>query len=505
MDLSGGAVLEDLDGDGLIDVFTSSWDTSVALKYHKNRGDGGFENLSSSAGLEGLYGGLNLLSGDYDSDGWVDVLVLRGAWLFGARGQIPKSLLQNRGGKRFLDVTIRAGLNEQSYPSQAAGYADYDLDGDLDLYLGAEANGESAFPGQLYRNRGDGTFEDVARAARVENVRFAKGVTWGDYDADRWPDLYVTNLNGKNRLYRNRGDGTFEDVAEKLGVTKPTNSFPTWFWDFDNDGALDLFASCYELVDPQDSLRLGPVAGSYLGVEPAELAALYRGDGKGGFSDVAEARNLKRLTLPMGANFGDLDNDGWLDFYLGTGYPAYDGLIPNVLYWNRGGEKFLDVSAAAGVGHLQKGHGVALADLDEDGDLDLFEQMGGAYPGDGFGDVLFENPGTEQRWLKLDLVGTRSNRSAIGTRVHAELVEQGKTRHLWRWVGTGGSFGCNPLRVHLGLGAAERVERLEIYWPASDTTQTFRELAAGATLEIVEGRDSYRRLERPAFRLGAAR
>jgi hypothetical protein len=502
MNLSGGAILEDLDGDGLIDVFTSSWDTAVALKYHRNRGDGTFENVSERANLAGLYGGLNLLSGDYDSDGWTDVLVLRGAWLFGARGQIPKSLLQNRGGQSFLDVTIRAGMNEQYYPSQAAGYSDYDLDGDLDLYMGSEANGESPFPGQLFQNQGDGTFRDVARAARVENVRFAKGVAWGDYDADRWPDLYVTNLNGKNRLYKNLGDGHFEDVAEKLDVTRPTNSFPCWFWDFDNDGALDLFASCYELVDPQASLRLGPVAGSYLGIEPAELAALYKGDGKGGFTDVARKSNLKRLTLPMGANFGDLDNDGWLDFYLGTGYPAYDGLIPNVLYWNRGGEKFLDVSAAAGVGHLQKGHGVAMADLDEDGDLDLFEQMGGAYPGDGFGDTLYENPGTPNGWLKLDLVGVRSNRSAIGTRVHAEFVEDGKTRHLWRWVGSGGSFGCNSLRVHLGLGSAARVAKLEVYWPASDTTQVFTDLAAGATLEIVEGASAVRRVERAPFRLG---
>ena len=505
MDLSGGAILEDLDGDGLIDVFTSSWDTAVALKYHRNRGDGSFENLSEGANLSGLYGGLNLLSGDADSDGWIDVLVLRGAWLFGARGQIPKSLLQNRGGRSFLDVTIRAGLNEQYYPSQAAGYADYDLDGDLDLYLGSEANGESSFPGQLFQNQGDGTFRDVARAARVENVRFAKGVTWGDYDGDRDPDLYVTNLNAKNRLYRNNGDGTFDDVAEAAGVTKPTNSFPTWFWDFDNDGALDLFASCYELVDPQESLRLGPVAGSYLGIEPPELAALYKGDGKGRFVDVARARNLKRLTLPMGANFGDLDNDGWLDFYLGTGYPAYDGLIPNVLYWNRGGETFLDVSAAAGVGHLQKGHGVALADLDLDGDLDLFEQMGGAYPGDGFGDTLYENPGNGNHWLALDLVGVRSNRSAIGTRVHAEFVEDGKTRHLWRWVGTGGSFGCNTLRVHLGLGRAERVAKLELHWPASDTTQTFTDVQPGATLTIVEGASTFTRVERAPFRLGGPR
>jgi len=502
-DLSGGAIIEDFDEDGLLDILTSTWNTSEALHYNHNKGDGTFEDRSHQANLDGLYGGLNMVQADYDSDGWIDVLVLRGAWLFGPRGQIPKSLLQNRGDGTFLDVTIHAGLNEAFYPSQAAGFADYDLDGDLDLYIGSEANIENTFPGQLFQNQGDGTFEDVAEEAGVENVRFCKGVSWGDYDNDRYPDLYASNLGGKERLYHNRRDGTFEDVAEKLGVTGPTNSFPTWFWDFDNDGALDIFVSTYELVDLQASLRLGPVAASYLGLPfEGELACLYKGDGKGGFRDVAVERNIKRLTLPMGSNYGDLDNDGFLDFYLGTGYPAYDGLIPNVLYWNRGGEKFLDVSAAAGVGHLQKGHGVGFGDLDRDGDLDLFEQMGGAYPGDGFGDALYENPGFGNHWLAVELTGVASIRSAIGTRIHAEFEEKGSRRHVWRWVCTGSSFGANPLEQHLGLGRAKIVARLEIYWPKSDTTQVFENVPADTRLEIVEGAKEYRVTPTRAFALG---
>ncbi len=489
-DLAGGAVTEDFDNDGWVDILQSSWDTATALKYMRNAGDGSFTDRSHQANLDGLFGGLNLLQADADGDGWTDVLVLRGAWLFGPRGQIPKSLLQNRGGT-FLDVTIRAGLNEEFYPSQAAGFADYDLDGDLDLYLGSEANGDSPFPGQLFRNEGNGAFVDVARQAGVENVRFCKGVTWGDYDGDRYPDLYASNLNSKNRLYHNQRDGTFVDVAAKAGVERPLMSFPTWFWDFDNDGALDLFVSSYNLVDPQASLRLAPVAASYLGLSSdAELACLYRGDGHGGFEEVAVQRNIKRLTMPMGSNFGDLDNDGWLDFYLGTGYPAYDGLIPNVMYWNRGGKAFLDVSAAGGFGHLQKGHGVAFADLDDDGDQDIFEQMGGAYPGDAFGDVLFRNPGWGNHWLKVRLTGVRSNRSALGTRIRADFVD-GEKRSVFRWVGSGGSFGCNPLMQHLGLGKATRVDRLEIYWPRSDTTQVFRDVPVDVRVEIVEGAEAF--------------
>jgi tetratricopeptide (TPR) repeat protein len=501
-DLSGGAVLEDLDNDGRLDVLSSSWDTSKSLRYFVNRGDGSFIERSAEANLTGLYGGLNLLQADYDGDGWTDVFVLRGAWLFGPRGQIPRSLLQNRGGS-FLDVTIRAGLNEEFYPSQAGGFADYDLDGDLDLYVGSEANADSLFPGQLFQNQGDGTFRDVAEAAGVENVRFCKGVSWGDYDGDRYPDLYTSNLNSKNRLYHNQGDGTFQDVAEELGVTRPLMSFPAWFFDFDNDGALDIFVSSYNLVDPQASLRLAPVARSYLGLSfDAELACLYRGDGHGGFTEVAVQKNIKRLTMPMGANFGDLDNDGFLDIYLGTGYPAYDGLIPNVMYWNRRGERFLDVTAAGGFGHLQKGHGVAFGDLDDDGDQDVFEQMGGAYPGDAFGNLLYENPGFGQHWLELELTGKRSNRSAIGTRIRADFEEDGKLRSVYRWVGSGGSFGCNPLAQHLGLGRAGKVVRLEIYWPRSGTTQVFTDVPVDVRLEIEEGAAEHRLVREEPFRLG---
>jgi len=503
-DLAGGAILEDFDEDGYLDVFTSTWDTAGVVRYFGNAGDGSFHERTHEAGLDGLYGGLNLLQGDYDSDGWIDVFVLRGAWLFGPRGQIPKSMLQNRNGKTFLDVTIRAGLNEQFYPSQAAGFADYDLDGDLDLYVGSEANAENLFPGQLFRNKGDGTFDDVARAARVENVRFCKGASWGDYDGDRYPDLYCSNLDGKNRLYRNKRDGTFEDVAEALSVERPRNSFPTWFWDYDNDGALDLYVASYELTDPQENLRLAPVAASYLGIPwEGELSCLYRNDGKGGFREVAQELNLKRLSLPMGSNFGDLDNDGFLDFYLGTGYPAYDGLIPNIMYWNRGGAKFLDVSAAGGFGHLQKGHGVAWGDLDNDGDLDVLEQMGGAYPGDGFGDTLFQNPGFGNHWLQVELVGMQSNRSGIGARIRVDVVEGGRPRSIYRWVNSGGSFGCNPLMQHIGLGSATKVARLEILWPrAEGAAQVFEDVPADTRIEVVESAHGYRVVPVRALVLG---
>ena len=334
---------------------------------------------------------------DYNNDGHLDILVLRGAWLMKA-GKHPNSLLRNNGDGTFTDVTFEAGLGEDSYPTQTAAWADYDHDGDLDLYVGNEHVGEIHAPNQLFRNNGDGPFPDVARQAGVLNERFTKGVSWGDYDNDRFPDLYVANLMGPNRLYRNNGDGTFTDLAVELKVTRPRAAFPTWFWDFNNDGNLDLYVG----ANRGQADSLSSLVESYLGFPcDDELACLYQGDGKGGFVESAVQLGLSKLTLPMGCNFGDLDNDGFLDFYLGTGYPAYDALMPNVMYHNQAGKRFADITWNGGFGHLQKGHGVAFADFDHDGDQDLYVQMGGGATGDKFNDALFENPGFRFPFCKI--------------------------------------------------------------------------------------------------------
>ena len=495
-DLCGGAVAEDLDGDGLLDILSSTWDTDGNLRFYHNRGDGTFEERSSEAGLIGLFGGLNMASADYDGDGDVDILVLRGAWVRGRGGEVPNSLLRNDGG-RFVDVTFAAGLGDEHHPTQSAAWADYDLDGDVDVYIGNESVLDRPHPGQLFRNNGDGTFTDVAIDAGVTNDRFAKAVTWGDYDNDRLPDLYISNLGDPNRLYHNRGDGTFEDVGTTSNVSLPLQSFPAWFWDFDNDGNLDLYVSSYDQGQtPQISLgaghQLGPVVAAYLG-EPdvfgRESPRLYRGDGKGGFVDVAAEMGVARLTLPMGANFGDLDNDGYPDFYLGTGYPYYEALIPNIMYWNRGGERFDDVTTAGGFGHLQKGHAVAFVDFDNDGDQDVFEQVGGAYPGDAFGNVLFRNPGFGNHWLAIRLDGVRSNRFGIGARIRVEIKAPGGARVVHRSVNSGGSFGCGSLIQHIGVGDATRVA-LEVFWPLTGQTQRFTDVPLDRRITVNEDRSA---------------
>lgn len=495
-DHAGGAVVEDLNGDGRLDVLTSTWVPDGALKLMLNQGAGGFVNRTSEAGLDGITGGLNLVHADYDNDGDFDILVLRGAW-FGDQGQHPNSLLENDGAGRFRDVTFAVGLGREWYPTQTAAWADYDNDGDLDLYVGNEGS-PGKFPAQLFRNRGDGSFSDVAKEAGVENFRFAKGVTWGDYDGDRDPDLFVSNWPEPNRLYRNTGDGTFEDVAPDLGLIEPLASFPTWFWDYDNDGALDLYVANFPYRYGGGLNNLFVVAASYLGIlSPAEGARLYRGDGKGAFTEVTTSTGLSRINMPMGANFGDLDGDGFPDFYLGTGYPEYDGLVPNQLYRNDRGERFVDVTTAAGVGHLQKGHGVVFADLDNDGDSDLFEQMGGFYPDDAFHNVLYENPGFGHRWVRVRLVGKFSNRAAVGARLRFRVHEGSSVRDIYRHVGTGGSFGSGPHTQLVGLGSASSLESLEVYWPTSDTTQIFVAIQLDSSIEITEGEDTVRELELP--------
>jgi hypothetical protein len=493
--MAGGCVVDDFDGDGLLDVFTTSLDPEWGASLLRNRGDGTFEDRSTPAGLDDQIASLNVCHADYDNDGDLDVLLLRGGW------ELPRrlSLLRNRGDGTFDDVTLEAGL-VSPITTQAAGWADYDHDGLVDLYVAGEHSTERPDPhdrGRLYRNRGNGTFEDVAPAAGVTNDRFGKGIAWGDYDDDGRPDLYVSNLNGPNRLYHNNGDGTFTDVAPALGVTGPIDSFSCWFWDYDNDGRLDLWVNPY-------GATLGQVIRDQVGwPTPGERPRLYRNvGGTRVFRDVTAEVGLNRILLPMGSNFGDLDNDGFLDIYLGTGRPAYSYLMPNLMFRNDGGRRFEDVTAATGTGHLQKGHGVAFADWDRDGDLDIFLESGGATPGDRAHNVLFQNPGYGNHWLTVKLVGTRTNRAALGARIRVDLPgRDGEVVSRHRVVTAGSSFGGNPLACTIGLGRAEAIGALVVSWPTSGLRQTFHDVPMDRAIEITEGQEDFRVLDAPRISL----
>ena len=505
--LSGGLVVDDFTNDGYLDIMVSEWGQDRPLRLLTNQSDGTFVETSSQANLDGLYGGLNLLPADYNNDGWLDVLVLRGAWLQDY-GHHPNSLLQNNGDGTFTDVTQAAGLLS-FHPTQTATWNDFNGDGWLDLFIGNETASATSFhPSELYISNGNGpdghpTFREVAQEAGVAvstigtrvAPMFVKGVTSGDYDNDGWPDLYVSTGGGNNVtanfLFRNNGpDATgnpaFTDVTVAAGLAEPNSTFTTWFWDYDNDGWLDIFAANYWKGD-EPSIT-SAMAAEALGLpHHAATGRLYRNQGNGVFADVSDTTHLNRILYSMGANFGDLDNDGWLDMYLGTGDPTLRSVVPNRAFRNAEGQYFQDVTTATGTGHLQKGHAVSFSDLDNDGDQDLLMSMGGAYQGDVFQNAFFENPyQDDHHWITLRLVGTQSNRSAIGTRVVLTVETQGQERKICRDVGSGGSFGASALRLEVGLGNADRLREVAVQWQVSGT-QWFRDLAVNTFYEITEG------------------
>ena len=515
---AGGAVVDDFDNDNYLDIFTSTSDPTGQTKYFRNNQDGTFSDQTEAAGLLGMYGGLNMVQADFNNDGNIDIFILRGAW-HEDKGRHPNSLLRNNGNGTFTDVTFEAGLGQQHYPTKSASWADFDNDGNIDLFIANETNPKIIAPCQLFRNNGDETFTDVSRSAGVGVQRYSMGAVWGDFDRDRFPDLFIAGAP-QPTLFRNRGNGQFEDVAQAVGISRPKDPFPCWFWDFNNDGLLDLYVSSSSgtvgvlsldavgdhLGTRTDEIRLShqwgiPKGGPF--VWDFEMPALFQGTAEGKFVEVAKEQNLTYPTEPMGANFGDLNGDGYLDFYLATGDVPYWELRPNVMFVNKGAEGgFANVTMTGGFGHLQKGHGVSFADIDNDGDQDVYVQMGGQLPGDKFNDALFENPGFNNRWLSVKLIGLESNKSGIGARIHVTVKENGLSRSIFREVNSGGSFGCNPLRQNIGLGKAEQIESLEIYWPTSDSTQTFNDVGLDQLIEIREHSETFEQIKLHTYSLG---
>jgi len=496
MGLAGGAIMEDFDGDGHLDLMASSWGLRDQLRLFMSRGDGSFEERTEAANLTGQLGGLNLTHADYDDDGDVDVLVLRGAWLFDL-GQQPNSLLQNQGDGRSVDVPEASGILSL-HPTQTASWADYDGDGDLDVFIGNEVSRSGPFPGELFRNEGDGAFTEVAAEVGLTVLGMVKAVTWGDFDDDGRPDLYVSRFGQPNLLFRNDGPDTsgrwrFTDVTAAAGVAEPVESFPAWWFDYDNDGRLDLF--CASFTGFQGS-KLDRIVRDFIG-EPTDgsRCRLYRNRGDGTFEDVAPALGLDRVLPVMGANFGDLDGDGWLDMYLGTGEPRLTTLVPNVMLRNDAGRRFQDVTTAGGFGSIQKGHGVAFGDVDRDGDEDLYVTMGGAFSGDVYPNLLFENPGHGHRWITIRPVGVESNRFSVGARIEVVVSTPEGTRSIHRAVGTGGSFGSSTHQQEIGLAGAERIERLTVRWPTSGTTRTFEDVPLDSVIVVREDSDEIQVLE----------
>ncbi|MEZ5339035.1 MAG: CRTAC1 family protein [bacterium] len=490
--LCGGAIVDDFSGDGLYDIVTSTYDFRGPLHYYENDGKGGFTDRSEASGLALQLGGLNCIGTDYDNDGDLDIYVLRGAWLMDD-GRVRDSLLRNNGDGSFSDVTLTCGMNLPGAPTQAACWHDFNNDGWLDLFVANESrveieDGGPSYPARLWVSNRDGSFSEMAEEAGCANDAYAKGVSAGDYDNDGLVDIYISNT-GRNRLYRNRGELHFEDASRRQDVMKPLGrSFVPWFFDYDNDGWLDMFVGAFDatIEDLQAAARGEKT--------DCSMPMLYHNDG-GTFSPATFGSGLDQPLLPMGANFGDVDNDGWLDLYLATGDPEFESLMPNMLLRNTGRRNFEVATFSAGLGHLQKGHGVAFADIDNDGDQDIYNQLGGFYPGDKFANALFLNPGNDSHWLKIRLSGVQTNRQGYGVRIRLKLATPRGSREIHRAAGSVSSFGGSPRTQEIGLGDATLIEELELYWPVSGTRQLFREVPLDSVISVSEDADGWEPVE----------
>ena len=503
--LSGGCIVSDFDGDSLLDVVRSDFGITSQMRFFHNNGDGTFADRTDMAGLTGEVGGLNLIDADFNNDGYLDILVLRGGWL-GKAGRFPMSLIRNNGDGTFTDVTARSGLLRPPHPTQTAVWFDYDGDGWLDLYVGNETTDPSeAHPCELFHNNQDGTFSECAHQSGVKVVGFIKGVVSADYNNDGRPDLYISQMSGTtNLLLRNEGPRDpanlksgwkFSNVTKEAGLADAIFSFPCWFFDYDNDGWQDIFVCGYKGgVDAMVAEFIGQPSE---GIHPR----LYHNNGDGTFTNKAASMGLDMTLMGMSGNFGDLDNDGYLDFYVGTGGPLYSQIVPNKMFRNDRGKMFQDVTTSGGFGNVQKGHGVAFADINNNGQQDIYAVLGGAFTGDKYYSALYANPGHDNQWVNLKLEGVQSNRSAMGARVRVTVATPTGDRTIHRTVSTGGSFGASPLRLLFGLGDATSIKQIEIFWPATGKTQTLPGVPMKAFYKIKEGAAAATLREMPTYQL----
>ena len=492
--MAGGVIVEDFDNDGYLDIVTSSWGLDEGMHFFRNNKVGGFIDQSKESRLNDLTGGLNIVQMDFNNDGFKDIFVLRGAWLRGNYGQQPNSLIRNNGDGTFTDVTTQSGLLS-FHPTQTATWNDFNNDGWADVFIGNETwegNASSGeHPCELYLNNQDGTFINVAEKAACNVKGFIKGVASGDYNNDGFKDIFISSLSGERYLLKNKGlNGnvpSFEDVTKDANLNdRFARTFPTWFWDYDNDGWLDILMGDFTFDKPITTYSAAEALKIFKGTSGTIL--LYRNNQDGTFTNESEKAGTDKTAFAMSANFGDIDNDGLLDFYLGTGNPELESIVPNKMFKNKDGRKFIDVTTPARVGHLQKGHAIAFADIDNDGDQDIYIEMGGAYKGDAFHNSFYLNPGQnlKNNWISIELV-RKNNLNVIGTKIKVSCQVNGKLTHIYRDVNSGGSFGSSPLRREIGIGQATVIDELTIRWHPDGKDQVLRNVKPNQFLRIYEG------------------
>ena len=483
--LGRGAAWGDFDNDGREDILVGAERAPFCLL--RNLGNGKFENVAARMGLIdpaglGCYAAQFI---DYDNDGFQDVFLSSNGW--GGGGRLY--LFHNEQGRKFSDVTASAGLGE---PLNAFGasWADYDNDGRPDLAVATgivdPKDGDRI---RLFHNEGNGKFRETGLAVGLLQKAKWISVGWADYDGDGRQDLLATSYDAGCFLFRNMGNGRFEDVSQRAGVRNPLHAYTAEFLDFDNDGRLDLFVSTYPNGSLQDMIA-NKMSGATVPRDQRQL--LFRNNGDGTFIDVTLQAGITGWYGAMSSQVADLDNDGFSEVLLGTGNPELDWAEPKPLLRNNGKGRFADVAESAGLVHFGMLHGMAFSDYDDSGNLSLFGSFGGFYWGTRLSSRLYRNAGNGNHALEIRLVGTRSNRDAIGA--HVTCVAGGRQIH--KWVNGGDGFGClNSRIVHIGLGQNARVDNLQIDWP-SGLRQLFKSLPADQRVEIREGSAAVTKLAR---------
>lgn len=469
-----GLAVFDYNNDGWLDVLIAC--SHGGCNLYRNNGDGTFTDVSVASGLDRCVNAFIPAIGDYNNDGYADVFVTRLGFYAG-----ETQLFRNNGDGTFTDVTEAAGLKMWG-PGFSACWVDYDLDGNLDLFITNNMGGlfDRKTPNRLFHNNGDGTFTEVTKAAGLATIWPTIGGAWGDYNDDGFPDLFLSNGIGKPQLYRNNGNATFTDVSEEAGINDPCFGSVALWCDYDNDGRLDIVQFTWsDHENVLHTMRHGE------GPPDGKPMRIYRNNGDGTFTLRNRDIGLNGCWGTMSGNAGDFNNDGYLDLVLGNGSPRMDRLEPPILLENDG-QRFHNITFAAGLPCSGKGHGANMADLFGDGRLSVLLSAGGVYPGDLLTTRVFCPKRLPGNYLNVRLLGVKSNRSAIGS--HLGLKANG--RRQYREISGGSSFGCLPFEQHFGLASAKKVDELQIRWP-SGLLQDFSGLPVNQTLQFTEGQTAW--------------
>src|ERR1051325_9608823 len=491
--MGGGGGFIDYNGDGLLDIYlvcytqTPQSDPNAKLRdaLYRNNGDGTFTDVTSSAGISTSMWGMGMAAGDYNNDGWQDIYIT---------GYGASKLYRNQGNGTFADATMQGGVNNKQWGASAA-FFDYDNDGYLDLYvcnyLKFDPEGKvpcqlfegrpfciiAQFKGStsvLYHNNRDGTFTDVSERAGISKlVGKGLGVIALDYDNDGRMDIYQANDGDPNFLFRNLGNGTFTELAMEAEVALDPDGVVRGGMgvdaeDVDGDGYQDIFVTNFS----------------------AQTNAFWHNNGDGTFSETTNQVGLGRISIPMsgfGTRFFDYNNDGLVDLFVLNGHPfePISKVFPETTYaeppflFENTGKGFRDVAPEHGAAlkRFYLGRGLAVGDIDNDGDSDLLLMSAGESP------VLLRNDGGNRNsWLGIKLAGTKSSRDAIGARVTLRVGDARRSKQL-----LGGTSYCaaSDLRLLFGLGANQKIDEVEVRWPSGQTS-SMKNVAADRYLTIRE-------------------